>query len=168
LKWKTSRRLLSVALALFACAKAPMPAPPVTETTATTTAANAPRVTFPDGFVVTCEVAANDELRAQGLMFRSFLRPGTGMLFFFPEEGEYPFWMKNTRIPLDIIWIDSGRRIGFISHDTPPCEIENCPSYPPHANAKYVLEIAGGVAKQHGLKVGDVLRFEGTENVVAQ
>jgi uncharacterized membrane protein (UPF0127 family) len=90
------------------------------------------------------------------------------MLFLFAEEGEYPFWMKNTRIPLDMIWIDSNRRIAAIHHDVPPCQIEDCPSYPPNAKARYVLEVAAGVAKQHGLKVGDILRFEQTEDIVVR
>ena len=114
-------------------------------------------------------MAANDELRIQGLMFRDRLRPATGMLFFFAVDGEYPFWMKNTLIPLDMIWIDSRRRVAHIEHDVQPCKVENCPNYPPHAIARYVLEVAAGVAKEHGLRDGDLLRFEGgTENVVVK
>ena len=155
----------ALTLLLVACAKAPV-APPAAA--AEVPVAVGPRVVFPDGFVVSVEVAADDELRAQGLMYRDRLRPGTGMLFFFPQEGEYPFWMKNTRIALDMIWIDSAKRIVHVAHDVPPCEIEDCPSYPPNAKALYVLEVAGGVAKQHGLQAGDVLKFEQTENVVAR
>lgn len=127
-----------------------------------------PRVTFPDGFVVHVEIAADEQTRADGLMFRDHLNPGTGMLFFFPAEGEYPFWMKNTKIPLDMVWIDAKRRVVAVRIDVPPCVIEDCPSYPPNANAMYVLEVAGGVAQEHGLKWGDVLRFDGTDNVVAR
>jgi uncharacterized membrane protein (UPF0127 family) len=76
--------------------------------------------------------------------------------------------MKNTRIPLDIIWIDSDRRIVHVKHEVPPCRVEDCPSYPPNARARYVLEVAGGEARKHGLAAGDLLRFEGTENVVAE
>jgi uncharacterized membrane protein (UPF0127 family) len=71
--------------------------------------------------------------------------------------------MKNTLIPLDMIWIDAHRRIVHIAHDVPPCKVDDCPSYPPHAVARYVLEVAGGVAAAHGLKDGDVLRFEETD-----
>jgi uncharacterized membrane protein (UPF0127 family) len=67
-----------------------------------------------------------------------------------------------------MIWIDSNRRIVRITHDVPPCKVADCPNYPPHAIARYVLEVAAGVAKQHGLKEGDVLRYEGTENVVVR
>ena len=154
-----------VALMLFSCAKTPsVPAPPPQPQPEAT----GPRVTFPDGFVVHAEVVADDELRARGLMFRDHLRPGTGMLFVFPEDGDYPFWMKNTLIPLDMIWIDANRKIAAIAHEAQPCKIENCPNYAPNAIARYVLEVAGGVAKEHGLKVGDVLRFEGTENVIVR
>lgn len=167
-------RIVAMVLLLsMTCAKAPS-TPPAQTTQSTQTpqtaqpAASGPRVTFPDGFVVHVEIAADDENRAQGLMYRDQLRPGTGMLFLFAEEGEYPFWMKNTRIALDMIWIDSNKRIAHIAHDVPPCQIEDCPSYPPHAQARYVLEVAGGVAKQHGLKDGDVLKFEQTEGFVVR
>lgn len=160
-------------LLLFACSNPGPPATPTataapsgTQAAAPAPVSEGPRVTFPDGFVVSVEIAADDELRAQGLMYRDQLRPGTGMLFFFAAEGEYPFWMKNTMIPLDIIWIDAQRRIAHIKHEVPPCRVRDCPSYPPNAIAKYVLEVAGGVARQHGLKEGDVLRFEGTDHVV--
>jgi uncharacterized protein len=161
---------LMVMLLLFGCTKAMSPAPD-TQSTMTQPATpvstwTGPRVIFPDGFAVKIEIANEEQLRSDGLMYRDSLAPDAGMLFFFPEEGEYPFWMKNTRIPLDMIWIDSARRIAHVKHEVPPCRTADCPSYPPNANAKYVLEVAGGVAKQHGLKTGDVLRFEGTDSVV--
>ena len=134
----------------------------------TPSSSNSPRVIFPDGFVVNVEIANDEDLRAQGLMYRDQLRPGTGMLFFFPEAGLHSFWMKNTRIPLDIIWIDADRRIVDIAHDVPPCRTAECPSYPPAGPASYVLEVAGGVARQHALKAGDSLRFEQTEGFVAR
>ena len=130
--------------------------------------ANPPSVIFPDGFVVRVEIAANSELRAQGLMHRDALRPGTGMLFFFPGDSAYSFWMKNTRIPLDIIWIDSSKRIVDVKHDVPPCVADPCPSYHPAGPARYVLEVAGGVAREHGLKAGDDLRFANVDHVEAR
>jgi uncharacterized protein len=153
-------------LLAMTCAKTPEP-PPVAPQNSTPQNAG-PRVVFPDGFVVHVELAADDENRAQGLMYRDQLRPGTGMLFLFPQEGEYPFWMKNTRIALDMIWIDSNKRIAHIAHDVQPCQIEDCPSYPPHAQARYVLEVSAGVARAHGLKSGDVLRFQETDNITVR
>lgn len=161
---RMNRTFAAVLMMVVACAQTPSGPSPA----APQPAKNGPRVVFPDGFTVHVETVADQELRAQGLMFRDQLRPATGMLFFFPEDGEYPFWMKNTRIPLDMIWIDSARKIVHIEQDVPPCKVENCPSYPPHAIARHVLEVAAGVAKQHHLKNGDALRFEGTENVVVR
>jgi uncharacterized protein len=162
------RRALLVLLlpAAMACTKtppqAPLDAPPPAEQQ------SGPRVILPNGTVIHVEIAANDEMRAQGLMYRDRLRDGTGMLFFFPADGEYPFWMKNTRIPLDMIWIDAQRRVVHIKENVPPCQVEDCPNYAPNAVARYVLELNGGAARQYGLKVGDVLQFEGTGSVVAR
>ena len=95
-------------------------------------------------------------------MYRDQLRPGTGMLFLFPEEGDYPFWMKNTLIPLDMIWIDSNRRIVHVAARRPAVSDRGLPELSAERESRYVLEVAGGVAKQHGLKAGDILRFEQT------
>jgi len=166
---------LAILLLLFGCTKAmppPTQAADNNEATTTTQApapvTSGPRVIFPDGFVVSVEIVADPDARAQGLMYRDHLGNGNGMLFFFPASGEYAFWMKNTRIPLDMIWIDANRRVAHVKHEVPPCRVADCPSYPPNAIAQYVLEVDGGVARQHGLKAGDALRFEGTENVVAR
>jgi uncharacterized membrane protein (UPF0127 family) len=158
---------------LFVMACAQTPAPPAADATpedsmATPAAATGPRVVFPDGFVVRVELAADDELRAQGLMYRDQLRPGTGMLFLFAQDEEHGFWMKNTRIPLDMIWLTADQRIAGIREHVPPCTADPCPSYSPGAGvrSRYVLEVAGGVAGEHGLKVGDQLRFHEIEGVV--
>lgn len=164
-------RLALIAMLFLACTQQSS-APTPTETTQTTQTAapvaSGPRVVFPNGFVVSVEPVADDELRAQGLMFRDHLDPGTGMLFFFPEDGVYSFWMKNTRIPLDMIWIDAAKKIVHMKNDVPPCRIDNCPSYDPGVPARYVLEVAGGEAARNGFRVGDVLRFEGMDHIVAR
>jgi uncharacterized membrane protein (UPF0127 family) len=90
------------------------------------------------------------------------------MIFLFPESGDYPFWMKNTLIPLDMIWIDDQKKIVHVAHDVPPCKADPCPSVPPGANAKYVVEVAAGVAARHNLANGQTLRFEGLDNVVVR
>jgi uncharacterized membrane protein (UPF0127 family) len=160
------RTLITIVLATLGCAPTAPAPPPATESRDATPPG--PQVIFPDGFVVSVEIAADDELRAQGLMYRDALRPGTGMLFLFAQDGEYPFWMKNTRIPLDIIWIDASHRVAHVKFNVPPCRVDDCPNYAPNATARYVLEVAGGVAQQHDLKAGDQLRFVGTERFVAQ
>lgn len=129
---------------------------------------NAPRVIFKDGFPVKVEIAADDENRAQGLMYRDHLADDRGMIFIFPQVGEYAFWMKNTIIPLDMIWIDEARKVVHVSHDVPPCQADPCPSYPPGAQAKYVLEVAAGVAAKHHVANGDLLKFERLDNVTAR
>jgi uncharacterized membrane protein (UPF0127 family) len=124
------------------------------------------RVILPDGYVVHVEVASDDATRQQGLMYRDTLPVDRGMLFFFPQNGNYPFWMKNTLIPLDMVWIDDQRRIAHVASNVQPCKADPCPSVPPNADARYVLELAAGVAARHGLANGQTLRFEGMDNVV--
>ena len=158
--------LLGLVFVLLPFAACTQPVPVTPANTTTTSAPAGPRVIFPNGFVVNVETVADDELRARGLMYRDHLAPNAGMLFFFKEEEPHSFWMKNTRIPLDMIFLDTNRRIVGIERDVPPCKVMDCPSYGPAAPSRYVLEVAGGVAQQHGLKSGDVLRFEGTEHVV--
>jgi len=160
------RMTLASVLLLAACTQQ-TPAPATAQTTPAAPA-NAPRVVLPDGFAVTVEVAADDPTREQGLMYRDQLAADRGMIFLFPQSGDYPFWMKNTLIPLDMIWIDDGKKVVHVASNVPPCKADPCPSYPPHANAKAVLELAAGVAAKHGLKNGDVLRYVGLDNVVAR
>lgn len=125
-----------------------------------------PHVVFPDGFRVQVEIAADDAQRAEGLMYRTSLRPDQGMLFFFVRDELHSFWMKNTLIPLDMIFLDANRRIVGIERDVPPCRVANCPSYGPGVESRYVLEVGGGIARQHGLKPGDTLRFAGVDHIV--
>jgi uncharacterized protein len=119
------------------------------------------RAIFPDGTAVTIEIAATEPVRQQGLMFRTQLAPNEGMVFVFPEPGNYPFWMKNTLIPLDMLWIDAQSRIVSIARSVPPCKADPCPSYPPDGTATYVIEVVSGFARDHGLKAGDVVKLEG-------
>ena len=105
------------------------------------------------------ELAITDEEQMQGLMFRKSLDKNKGMLFVFSGEGEYTFWMKNTLIPLDIIWINENKEVIFISENTQPCKEDPCPSVAPDKEAKYVLEINAGISKEIGLKIGDRLEI---------
>lgn len=127
-----------------------------------------PRVTFPDGTVIHVEVASDEATREQGLMYRDQLPDDRGMIFLFPRPGVYPFWMKNTLIPLDMIWIDADHRVVHIAARVPPCKADPCPSYPPEGNASCVLETAAGVAARHGVTKGTQLRFEGLDGVVVR
>lgn len=119
-------------------------------------------VTFPNGKAVRAELATDPSDQQRGLMFRTSLAPDRGMLFVFIQPGNHPFWMYQTLIPLDIIWMDASRRIVFLSANTPACPPEkgqNCPNYGGEHPAQYVLELAAGSAAALGLKIGDQLRF---------
>lgn len=121
-------------------------------------------VIFADGWRVDVEVAATDEARARGLMFRDALREEEGMLFAFDVPRRYGFWMKNVRIPLDIIWLDARRRVVWIVEEAPPCAADPCPTYLPRVEASYVLEVAAGFVRRHGVAAGDVLVLEPASN----
>jgi uncharacterized protein len=164
------RRLGMTLLLIAACSRS-APAPTTTTGSAAPAAPAAvegPRVVFPDGTVIHVEIAADDATREQGLMFRDRMAEDRGMIFIFPANGAYPFWMKNTLIPLDMIWIDDQRRIVHVASNVPPCKADPCPNYPPNAAAKYVLELAAGVAAKHHLANGQVLRYKGMDNVVVR
>ncbi len=112
-----------------------------------------------EGQCVKVEVVQKEEELHRGLQFRKSLDPDSGMLFIFQKSGPYAFWMKDTLIPLDMIWMDDGRRIGHIEHNVPPCAADPCPRYTPAAEALYVLEVNVGYADQLGLKIGDTAEF---------
>ena len=119
-------------------------------------------VTLPNGAVIQAELATSFGERQRGLMNRTELTAGRGMLFEFEQAALHRFWMFGTLIPLDIIWIDPDRRIVFISYDTPPCESSNpgeCPTYGPQQRSRFVLELAGGQAAANGLRLGDQLEW---------
>jgi uncharacterized membrane protein (UPF0127 family) len=145
--------------ATIACGAAPKSVPNPTPT-ASTAADSGPRVTMPSGATYRLELARTPEEQAQGLMYRESLPERSGMLFLFGDRAPHKFWMKNTMIPLDMIWLDALGKVLFVSADTPPCKADPCPTYGPETPADRVLEIAGGKAKQEGVTVGTTLRFE--------
>ena len=104
-------------------------------------------------FVV--EIADDRPSRMRGLMYRDQLAEDAGMLFVYEDEAPRSFWMKNTRIPLDILYLDSDFRIVSMSLDTPPCRVSDCPSYPSGEPAQYVLEVNAGTVERLGVEVGD-------------
>lgn len=101
------------------------------------------------------EIADTPKERETGLMFVTQLDKNKGMLFIYPGLGEYSFWMKNTFIPLDTVWLDSQRKVVYVSKNTQPCVTEDCPSIGSEVLSQYVLEINGGLIDIIGLKVGD-------------
>ena len=106
------------------------------------------------------EIADDDAERARGLMFRDALPSGHGMLFIHDAEEPQAYWMKNTKIPLDILYFDDERKLVAQQRDVPPCSLgDGCPSYPSDAPARYVLELNAGEAARLQLKDGAELRF---------
>jgi hypothetical protein len=105
------------------------------------------------------ELAQTQKEISRGLMFRDSLAQNRGMLFIFEVQGVYDFWMKNTKIPLDIIWLNEEKEVVFIKNNAPPCQEDFCPSIRPNIEASYVLEINAGLAEKIGLKNGDKFVF---------
>jgi uncharacterized membrane protein (UPF0127 family) len=109
----------------------------------------------------TVEIANTEASREQGLMFRVRMDPGRGMLFIHDRQEPLAYWMKNTLIPLDILFFDSKRRLVSQMRNVPPCTLgDACPAYPSDAPALYVLELNAGQAEKIGLHTGAKLRID--------
>ncbi|AXK72620.1 DUF192 domain-containing protein [Lysobacter sp. TY2-98] len=106
------------------------------------------------------EIADTEEARARGLMFRDEMAADHGMLFLHDREEPLAYWMKNTKIPLDILYFDTGRKLVSQQRDVPPCTLgDACPPYPSTASARYVLELNAGQAEQLKLQNGVELKL---------
>jgi uncharacterized membrane protein (UPF0127 family) len=101
---------------------------------------------------VAVELATTPDARQLGLMYREALAPGEGMLFIFPDVAPRSFWMQNTKIPLDILFIADDGRIVNIQERTTPFSTKGLPSSEP---VRFVLEVPGGFADEHGVDAGD-------------
>lgn len=119
-------------------------------------------VKTPQGALIQAELADTAIKRAQGLMFREHLANDRGMLFIFGDAQPWTFWMKNTKIPLDIIWIDGKKTIIHIERNVPICtrQDDGCPQYHSAEGALYVLELGGGRAEALQLQRGMRLNFK--------
>lgn len=115
---------------------------------------------------VKVEIADSAKERTKGLMNRESLDKGTGMLFVFPEPQMLSFWMKNTKIPLEILFFDpSGSFVNVYTMQ--PCMQDPCEAYPSKALSKYALEVSPGFRDENGIGVGwklDPLEVEGMAN----
>ena len=109
------------------------------------------------GHVFVLEVAATPAERARGLMHRESLAENAGMLFVFSQESHLNFWMKNTLIPLDILYMDSAGVVVDIQtmHPQPGVPDSELRTYPSAAPAQYALEISAGLAESLGFAIGD-------------
>lgn len=112
-----------------------------------------------NGNKIKVEIADTPDKQTLGLMFRNSLEQKTGMLFIFSEPQVLYFWMKNTLIPLDMIFIDENGKIIRIERNAQPCETEPCKTYSSVEPARYVLEINGVESDKLGVKEGDKVGF---------
>jgi hypothetical protein len=115
-------------------------------------------------FDFSVKVVTTLEDQKVGLQGVDELRNDQGMWFEYEEEGERSFWMKDTLIDLDIIFVNAEGQIITIHNKVPPCsEVDStqeaCPNYTSDGFAQYVLEIKGGVAQSRGFQVGDMVNF---------
>ena len=103
------------------------------------------------------EIAEDDASREHGLMDRTSMDADHGMLFVFQDDAPRAFWMKNTKIPLDMLFFDAERKLVSVQRNVPPCVTDRCPAYSSGAPARYVLELNAGQAEKLGLTSGDEL-----------
>ena len=116
-------------------------------------------VTLPGGRVIKAETMIDQIDLMRGMMFRTSIAPDHGMLFVHPQPGRYTYWMYQTLIPLDMIWLDRGHSVVEIAENAQPCKTQasKCAQYGGHETASYVLELGGGMARKYGLKQGDTI-----------
>ncbi len=107
-----------------------------------------------DGIEINVEVADTNEEMIKGLMFREELCENCGMLFIFDDSNYRSFWMKNTLIPLDIIFIDENFEIMDIKYAV-PCYEDPCRTYDSKEKSKYVLEVNEGFTANNSINIGD-------------
>lgn len=97
--------------------------------------------------------------KAKGLMYVTEYPANKAMYFANTEDVADKYWMKNTMIPLDIIFLDKENEIVFIEKNAQPCKVEDCPLYGPDKSYRSVIEINGGLSEKYGFKVGDKVEF---------
>jgi uncharacterized membrane protein (UPF0127 family) len=156
--------LWAVVPGLAACQNGRSPAAPAGSTAG---GGNRPRVVLHSGartVPVRVELARTESERERGLMYRNHLEPDAGMLFIFDHDGPLTFCMKNTFIPLDMIFIDRDRRIvGIVENAVPETET---PRRVPGIS-RYVLEVGGGLTRQWGIGSGSEVDFEGVPAIAS-
>jgi len=125
------------------------------------TSLGAPFCEAPDGAVIQLELALTDEQKQVGLMHRDHLDADRGMLFVFEQDDVLPFWMKNTLVPLDVVWLGGVGNVVDVRADLPPCKLDPCPKYEPKQVARAALLVNAGYAAAHGIRPGAALRCPG-------
>ena len=144
------RLLILILLTLLGCNDSATVAPPQSTSAPVSEASTKLQV---GSRLFTLEIADDHAERQKGLMYRNELPPGTGMIFVFPDERERGFWMKNTYIPLEIVYIDAAGKIVSIKRMEPHDQRNTSSDFP----AKYAIELNIGDTASAGLSVGQVL-----------
>jgi uncharacterized membrane protein (UPF0127 family) len=118
-------------------------------------------IKLPGGQVIKTEFVYDTADALRGMQFRSSIAPDHGMLYAHRIPGKYGYWMFQTLIPLDMIWMDSTHTVVEIVENAPPCKTpaSQCPHYGGNQVAQYVLQLGGGMAKKYGLKPGDTINW---------
>lgn len=127
-------------------------------------------IMLPDGSTVHAELALTKPEQEYGLMGRTKLPDGRGMLFVHQHLADHGYWMYHCKIGLDIVWMDADHRIVELSPDTPPCrgKYTSCASYGGHEPSLYVLELPVGSIKEHSLAVGQTINFSAPQAALGQ
>jgi uncharacterized protein len=160
-KWRAARLAVLAAawISIWACAETPTreatAAGPAAAMSEVDRSARRAEARLPNGKSIALEIADTPDLRGRGYMFRKSVGAGEGMIFVFDEPGPQSMWMKNTLVPLDMLWLDDEFHIVHLAAPVPPCKADPCPPYASMRKARYVLELQGGAAAREGLKVGD-------------
>lgn len=116
-------------------------------------------VRLPSGHVLQVEIADTPPEIRRGYMFREKIADDEGMIFLLGQDDFHSFWMKNCKVPLDIIWLDEKWIVVHVERNLPPCTEDPCPSYLPMRSARYVLEMRGGLSEKVGPRLGEHIVF---------
>jgi uncharacterized membrane protein (UPF0127 family) len=118
-------------------------------------------IVLPGGQVIKTEFVYDTAGALRGMQFRNSIAPDHGMLYAHRIPGKYGYWMYQTLIPLDMIWMDPKNKVVEIVENAPPCKTpaSQCPHYGGNEVAQYVLELGAGMVKKYGVKVGDMINW---------
>ena len=118
-------------------------------------------ITLPGGQIIKTEFVYDTTGALRGMQFRKSMPPNHGMLYAHRTPGKYGYWMYQTLIPLDMIWMDSKNNVVEIVENAPPCKTvaSQCPHYGGNEVAQYVLQLAAGMVKKYGVKKGDMISW---------
>jgi uncharacterized protein len=118
-------------------------------------------IVLPSGQVIKTEFVYDTAGALRGMQFRNSIAPDHGMLYAHRIPGKYGYWMYQTLIPLDMIWMDPKNKVVEIVENAPPCKTpaSQCPHYGGNEVAQYVLELGAGMVKKYGVKVGDTISW---------